>query len=342
MIKVGIIGLGFMAATHLRAYQQISGVNIAALCNPSGRNLDGDFSKVSGNIDTGTPVKLDMGRIKTYRDVGDLLENPEVHLVDICTPTVSHGLLATRALRAGKHVLCEKPLARTVQAAREIVAAAEAAPGFFMPAMCLRFWPEWAWLKGTIASQRFGRVLAARFRRVAEPPGWGRQTFMNGKESGGALFDLHIHDTDFVHYCFGRPRSVFSTGYSKVSGAVDHVVTQYEIAEGVTVHAEGGWAMTKGFGFHMAYTVNFEKATADYDLARGEEALKVYEEGKEPLVVRCEGPDGYVRELKYLVDSIASNRAPVIVTARDALVSVQICEAEEQSVRSGQPISLGD
>ena len=209
-----------------------------------------------------------------------------------------------------------------------------------MPAMCLRFWPEWAWLKQAVTDGRYGKVLAARFRRVAEPPGWGKNTFFNGAESGGGLFDVHIHDTDFVQFCFGRPRSVFATGYVKFSGAIDHVVTQYEVASGAIVHAEGTWAMSPGFGFNMSYTVNFERATADYDIARGKESLRVAEEGQGSKVVTCEGVDGYVGELKYFVECARAGKAPTVVNAQDGLASVEICEAEERSVNERCIVAL--
>ena len=340
MINIGIVGLGFMAAAHLRAYRQVDGVRIAALCNPSGRHLDGDFTKVAGNVGATDAVKLDMTGIRATKNVADLLADPEVHVIDICAPTKAHAELAVAALRAGKHVLCEKPLARTSGAAREIVSAASGARGFFMPAMCIRFWPERTWLRQAIAEKRFGRVLAARFRRVAEPPGWGKNTFFNGADSGGGLFDLHIHDTDFVQFCFGRPQSVNSTGYVKFSGAIDHVVTQYEVASGAMVHAEGGWAMTPGFGFNMSYTVNFERATADYDSSRGQEALRLCEAGQPARVITCEGGDGYVGELRHFVECIRAGKPSTVVTAEDGLSSVEICEAEERSIRERQSVRL--
>ena len=226
MINVAIVGLGFMAATHIKAYRQLPGVRIAGLCNPSGRHLDGDFSNVSGNVGDNQPVKLDMTHVKATRDLAELLNDPEIHLIDICAPTSAHRDLSIAALQAGKHVLCEKPLARSIGSAREIIEAAGKARGIFMPAMCLRFWPEWAWIRNAIVSNCYGKTLSARFRRVAEPPGWGHKNFLNGNASGGALFDLHVHDTDFILYCFGPPQSVLSSGYSKISGAIDHVVTQ--------------------------------------------------------------------------------------------------------------------
>lgn len=339
-INVGLVGLGFMAATHIRAYRQVQNARVAALCNPSGRHLDGDFTNVAGNVGATDPVKLDMAGVKATKDFADLLNDPDIHAIDICAPTKAHKELAIAALRAGKHVLCEKPLARSSTVAREIVTEAAKSRGIFMPAMCLRFWPEWSWLQEAIASNRYGRVLAARFRRVAEPPGWGKNTFFNGADSGGGLFDLHIHDTDFVQFCFGRPKSVFSGGYVKFSGAIDHVVTQYEVTSGAIVHAEGSWAMTPGFGFNMSYTVNFERATADYDIARGKEALRLSEEGQGARVIPFDAPDGYVGELKHFVECVRNGNAPTVVTAKDGLTSVEICEAEERSVNQRQIISL--
>ena len=339
MINVGIVGLGFMGVTHIKAYRKIEGARVAAICDAYRLPPDGDLSSF-GNVGDPDPVKLDMKQVQAFKDLKDLLALPEIDLIDLCVPTPAHPPLAIAALKAGKHVVCEKPLARTSALARDIVAAAAQAKGFFMPAMCLRFWPEWAWLKRAIDAGNYGKALDARFRRVGEPPGWGQENFFNGAKSGGALLDLHIHDTDIVQFCFGRPRSVCSAGYSKYSGAIDHVVTQYRVASGAVVHAEGSWGMSSGFGFNMSYTVNFERATADYDLSRGVDALKLFEPGKPAQTVKCEGGDGYVGELTHMIESIRTGKPPTIVTAQDGLSAVEICEAEERSVKTGEIVSL--
>ena len=340
MLQIAITGLGFMAVAHLRALRHIPNARVVAICNPSGRNLDGDLSQVSGNIGSTEPVRLDMSEVKAYRDFNEMLADKRVDVVDICTPTTSHPELAIAALKAGKHVLCEKPLARTSALGREMLAISKQSRGFLMPAMCLRFWPEWAWLHAAIKEGRFGSVLDARFRRVAQAPGWGQKNYFDGQQSGGALFDLHIHDTDFVQFCFGRPQSVFSAGHTKISGAIDHVVTLYQVESGATISAEGSWGMTDGFGFNMAFTVNFENATADYDIARGPECLRLIEKGKEPRFVKCEGVDGYVGELKHFLECIELGHPPSIVTGEEGLGAVEICEAEEASIRSGQSVKL--
>ena len=340
IVNVGIVGCGFMGVTHAKAYRKISGARIAAICDAVRLPPDGVLA-AAGNVGDADAVRLDMNVVKAYSKLDDLLANPEIDLVDLCIPTHLHPQLAIAALKAGKHVLCEKPMARTSAHCREIVQAAKSAKGFFMPAMCMRFWPEWAWLKKVIAENTYGKVLGARFRRVAEPPGWSQGTFLDGAKSGGALLDLHIHDVDFVQYCFGRPKSLFSSGYTKVSGVIDHVVTQFEVESGAAVYAEGTWAMSPGFGFSMTYTVNFERATADFDIARGADALKLYEPGKPAQSVKCEGIDGYVGELTHLVEAIQTGKAPTVVTAEDGLSSVEICEAEEQSIKLKQPVTLG-
>jgi predicted dehydrogenase len=340
MVNVGIVGCGFMGLTHIKAYRKLQGVRIGAICDAVALPVDGDFSNVAGNIGDADPVKLDMTQVKGFKSFDELLAQPDIELIDLCVPTTAHPALAIAALKAGKHVVCEKPLARTSAQARTIAEAAAAAKGYFMPAMCLRFWPEWARLKSAIASNQYGRILSARFRRVSEPPKWGRESYFNGAKSGGAILDLHIHDTDFVQFCFGRPSSVVSSGFSHYSGAIDHVVTLYKVAGGACVSAEGSWVMTEGFGFNMAYTAVFQNATLDYDLSRGADALKLIEHGKPVQVLHCEGGDGYVGELQHMVDSINKGQPPSIVTAQDGVSSVEICEAEEKSILTGQPVAL--
>ena len=339
-INIGVIGLGFMGMVHLRSYQKIPGARIAAIADSFKKPVDGILPGVGGNITDGDAIPIDP-QTRVYESWQDLIADPGVDLVDICLPTGAHIEVSVAALRAGKHVVCEKPMARTSDQCREIVEAAEASQGHFMPAMCIRFWPGWDWLKQTIDSQQYGKLLAARFRRVSSAPGWSRGSYFKGGESGGALFDLHIHDTDFIQYCLGRPRSVSSTGITRFSGAIDHIVTDYEVDCGAVVTAEGSWIMTDGYPFTMVYTANFERATAEFDISRGTEALRVHEEGAaEPKTIDIGEDDGYVAELRHLVESLQNGRAPTIVTAADGLSAVEICEAEETSANTRTRVTL--
>jgi predicted dehydrogenase len=335
MVRIGIVGLGMMGRTHYEAYQEIDGAQVVAVADLDPARAAGDLKGTGGNVLAGGLTQLPMDRIAGSTDARQLIAMSDVDVVDVCVPTTGHMDIAINALRAGKHVVCEKPLARTSHDAAKIAAAAHDAKGIFMPAMCMRFWPQWTWLKAAVDEQRYGRLLSANFRRVAQMPGgWYR----DGRISGGAALDLHIHDTDFIQFILGMPRAVNSTGYTKTSGETDHIITQFYYDDPPMVSAEGGWALADSFGFSMRYTVNFENATADYDLGR-EKPLMLYQNGKgEP--VECAPGFGYVGELRYFIDCVKRGEKPSVVTADDAVRSIRIVEAEVRSARSGTLVSL--
>jgi predicted dehydrogenase len=336
MIRVGIIGLGMMGRTHYEAYQELSDLaQVVAVSDVDAKRAAGDLAGTGGNVLAGGLTQLPMERIKGSTDYNDLLANPDVDLVDICLPTTQHLEVVLAALKSGKHVLCEKPLARTSGEGEKIAQAAKQSKGFFMPAMCMRFWPQWAWLKKAVDEKRYGKVLSATFRRVASmPPGWYR----DGKISGGAALDLHIHDSDFIQHLFGMPKAVSSRGYSKTSGEIDHLTTHFIYDDIAHVVAEGGWTYAAGYGFSMRYTVNFESATADYDLAR-ETPLLLTQDGKSEPIDAGAGY-GYAAELKYFLICIKNKQRPTTVTADDGVRSLKIVEAEVQSIRTGEAIPL--
>jgi predicted dehydrogenase len=340
MINIAVVGLGFMGITHLKTYRKLPTANIVALCDAARLPVNGVLAASGGNIGSDDSLSFDMTRVRATHDFNELLGDATIDLIDICAPTLAHPQLAIAALKAGKHVICEKPLARTAAAARQIADAAANAKGFFMPAMCIRFWPEYVWLKQAIAQQTYGRVLAARFRRVSEPPAWGREHFFDGAKSGGAILDLHIHDADFVQYCFGRPQAVYAQGFTRFSGAIDHVVAQYQVACGAAVSAEGGWAMNDGHGFEMAFTVIFENATADFNSKHPDDGLRLFENGQKPSSIAVEPGDGYLGELSYMLECIASGQAPATVTAHDGASAVEICEAENESIKTGRMVAM--
>ena len=332
-MRIGIIGLGMMGRTHYEAYQDIPGAHVVAVADQDPRRAAGDLAGTAGNVLKEGLTKLAMDKIRGTTSASELIAMKDVDVVDVCLPTTQHVDVAIEAIRAGKHVLCEKPLARTSADAERIAAAARDGKGFFMPAMCMRFWPQWVWLKKAVAEKRFGKVLGASFRRVASmPAGWYR----DGKISGGAALDLHIHDSDFIQHLFGMPRAVSSRGYSKTSGEIDHITTQFVYDEVPLVAAEGGWCLADGYGFTMQYTVNFETATADFDLSR-EKPLKLTTSGKtEPVDA---GPGfGYAAELRYFLDCVTRGERPSVVTADDGVRSIRIVEAEVKSARAGGEI----
>lgn len=336
MTNVGIIGLGMMGSTHLDVYAKHAGVKIVAIADINPARLSGQ-EKAVANVEGQAQGGIDLSGVKRFPEGKELIADPDVQLVDICLPTPLHMEYAIAALEAGKHVLVEKPIARTHDQAIALANAAARSGNISMCAMCMRFWPGWAWLKKAIDNKTYGKVVAAHFRRVTSHP--GGDFYLNGDDCGGAVLDLHIHDTDFVQYCFGTPKAVFSRGYEKITDKIDHVFTHYIYDDGPTVTAEGGWAMTPGFGFQMQYTVNFENATVEFSFD-GKDQVRLIEAGKEPQMIDVGAGLGYEHEIAYLLEHINNNQAPSTVTMKQAAESVRIVEAEVQSIATGQIVNL--
>lgn len=335
-IKVGVVGLGMMGWTHLDVYAKLDGVEVVAVADRDPDRLSGKV-RPGGNIEGQAQGGFDIAKAKGYTDAADLIADPDIDVVDVCLPTPAHVPFGLMALDKGKHLLMEKPLARTSEDAQKLVDAAAKSDKLAMPAMCMRFWPGWTWLKDAVENETYGKVLAANFRRVASHPKGA--FYQSGEASGGAALDLHIHDTDFIQHLFGMPKAVTSVGYSKPTDAVDHIVTRYHYDGVPMVVAEGGWAMTEGFGFSMRYTVNFEKATATFGEA-GDTPLRLIEDGKEPEFIKLDEAMGYEHEIAYFMDCVKNGTAPQRVTMADAANAVKIVEHEVQSVRNGGTIAL--
>jgi predicted dehydrogenase len=328
-LGVGVVGLGVMGRTHLQAWQDAAreglGCRVVAACDRKGPGAAGASGDPAGNLEAQAGAALFIGKnVQLVDDVQALLWNAEVELVSICTPTDTHVELARRALEAGKHVLVEKPVALDAAEIEALARAARRAERLCMPAFCMRFWPGWDWLKERVAGATFGPVRSAVFQRLASPPHWSQHFYRDAARSGGALSDLHVHDVDFVRWCFGEPDGVQSRG------SLDHVTTLYRFERGPRhVVAEGGWDHASGWPFQMRFTVAFDQATADYALGR-EHALVLYRGGRsEPVpLARHTGYDGEVRHFLECVRVGAAPRA----TLADAAAVARLLERERAAL----------
>jgi predicted dehydrogenase len=337
MVNVGVIGLGVMGTTHLDVYSKHPGVKVVAVSDKDPAKLAGKKASV-GNIEGQAKGGFDFSTVTKYDEGMALIHDPNVQVVDICLVTPLHVEYGIAALEAGKHLLIEKPLARNFKEASKLLAVASKSRKYAMPAQCMRFWPGWTDLKKAVEEKTYGKVLSASFTRVGSHP--GGPFYSNGKLCGGGALDLHVHDTDFIQFLFGMPKAVVSRGYARESGAIDHIVTQYVYDKIPLVTAEGGWSMSKGFGFKMRYTVNFERGTLVFDLANADK-LTLFQSGKDPVAVKIEAGAGYDHEIAYFINCVETKTKPKTVTLKDAANSVKIVEAEVQSVaKGGKPVAV--
>src|SRR5579884_1562038 len=171
MVRVGIVGIGFMGMIHYLAAAKLRGARVTAICTRDPKKLAGDWRGIRGNFGP-AGTQMDLGKIKRYAKFDDLCADPDIDLIDICTPTHLHPDMARTALRAGKHVLVEKAIALTGKDADAMLQASAKAGKLLMVAHVLPFIPEFAFAAETARSGVYGRLLAGHFKRIIAQPDW--------------------------------------------------------------------------------------------------------------------------------------------------------------------------
>lgn len=284
---------------------------------------------------------MDLSRRKTYAEFEEMLADPEIDLIDICSPTHLHAPMARAALQAGKHVLVEKAIALEPREADAMLKAAGKAGKLLMVAHVLPFFPEFAFAADVVRAGTYGRVLGGHFKRVISRPDWSAE-IGDAAKTGGPAVDLHIHDTHFIGLLCGIPGKVFATGV-EADGAVQYLTTQYLYGPGgPAITCSSGALCQKGREFVHGYEIYLERATL------------VYESGTAPLTVltadgKARSPKlkgggdplaAFTAELQTAVEGVRTGKEPDLLSgklARDALV---LCIKECQSVRTGKAIAV--
>jgi predicted dehydrogenase len=341
MIRIGIVGIGFMGMIHFLAARKLKDARVEGICSRDEKKLAGDWRSIQGNFGPRGEV-MDLSGIKKYCQIDDLLADPNIDLIDVCNPTNLHSETVIKALQAGKHALVEKAIALEPKDADAMLAAAKKANRLLMVAHVLPFFPEFAYAAQAIRGGQYGKLLGGHFKRVISKPDWSAE-IGDASKTGGPAIDLHIHDTHFIGLIAGVPNHVFATGVVS-NGAVDYLTTAYLYgAGGPAVTCSSGAVAMKGRPFVHGYELYLEKATL------------IYESGTCPLTVlkadgtseqpKLSGGDdattAFTLEIQAAVDGIKANREPDLLSgklARDALV---LCYRECESVKSGKVVAMG-
>jgi predicted dehydrogenase len=339
MIRIGVAGIGFMGMIHYLAAKRLGGVAVTAIHTRDPKKLAGDWRAVRGNF--GPPgAVMDLESIHRHARFEDLLADTHVDLVDICTPTGQHEEMTIAALKAGKHVLVEKPIALETAAADRMVAAANGAGKLLMVGQVLPFFPEFAYLADAVKTGLFGQLLGGQFKRVISRPDWSA-AIGDTTQTGGPAIDLHIHDTHFIRLICGMPRQVVATG--RVEGdAVTHLNALYLFGPGgPTVACASGALAQKGREFVHGFEVYFEQATLVFDSA-AQPLTRLSADGSSERPTLGDGDPitAFAAELKAAVGGVAAGKAPDLLSgqlARDALV---LCHRECESVKSCGPVAV--
>lgn len=340
MIRIGLVGVGFMGWIHFLAYKHLKGAKLAAVCSRDKAKLAGDWRNIRGNF--GPPGEMvDLSAVKKYERLEDLVADPDIDLIDVCNPTHLHPDYAVAALKAGKHVLVEKAIALTPEQADAMVAAAKASGKLLMVAHVLPFFPEFKYAAEVIKDGRYGKLLAGHFKRVISRPDWSAE-IGDAAKTGGPAVDLHVHDTHFIGLVCGVPKGVFSTGVVE-NGVVQHLTTNYDYgAGGPSVTCTSGALALSGRPFVHGYELYLERATVVYE--SGTCPLTLITKGNSEPVSLPGGGDpvtAFTEEVQAAVTGAASGKMPELLSgqlARDALV---MCYKECESVVSRKPVAMG-
>ena len=199
ILKVGLVGVGGISRTHMPGWAASEEAEVVAGSDISGEALEqwGALHKIN--------------RLTT--NAGELFSDPDIDIIDLCVPNMYHAPLAIAALEAGKHVICEKPLAPTPQDIKQMIAARDKAGKQLMTAQHFRFAGVSQAMKAEIDTGTLGGVYHARgwmLRRNGLVP---TATFIEKKHSGGGpCIDIGVHILDLTLWFMGNPRPVAVSG----------------------------------------------------------------------------------------------------------------------------------
>lgn len=274
-LRLAVVGRGCMGRTHVDAIARVPEIELAGVIR--------------------------------HGELAEALKNPEIDAVDLCVPTDVHASLAMQALRAGKHVLVEKPMALDAASCDRMIAEAERRDRMLMVAHMLRFSPAYMALECPVKEEA---VQSAAFHRRCGPPGWAAW-FRDASRSGGGAFDLLIHDADMALRLFGHPHAISATGAGDVLNA------RLFYSNGLCVEISGGW-LHDGVPFSMDYTVVTDRATYDYDSRLGAPRRYPSDGFEVPAA------DVYAAEIAYFAGCVLEGRKPERCAPRESAEAVRL------------------
>ncbi|WP_019586107.1 Gfo/Idh/MocA family protein [Deinococcus apachensis] len=319
---VGLIGAGLMGRTHARGWGTLPGV-LTCVYAPDERTQQ--FAAEFG--------------LHPCAEVDELLER--VDIVDLCTPTPTHGDLTVRAARVGCHVICEKPLALSLTEADEMSAACQSSGVRLFVAHVLRFFPQYRAAWERVQAGDIGEPRVLRLSRVGTPPTTG-SWLLDESQSGGVPLDLMIHDLDYARWVAGEVGTV----YAVESRQEERVMVQATLSHrgGAISLVEGGWAAPAGVfrtALDLAGTLGVIEWSSD-----APSPLRSH--GPLPPPLPQEGAslpalagDPYAAELEHAYRAIEEGR-PFLVEPEDARTALALSLAVRRSLGAGQPVPVED
>jgi UDP-N-acetylglucosamine 3-dehydrogenase len=328
VINVLVIGAGTMGTVHSNAYMAMENVNLVGIVDIRKEKAD---AVAGGKVPTFTSFEEAISEVKDF------------DVVDVCLPTYLHKGYVLKGAGLGKHVVCEKPLARSLEDARDLIHTCKTQNVKLFVGHVLRFFPEYVQAKSVIDSGKIGKPGVVRtFRGGVFPTAWN-DWYADFKNSGGLVLDMIIHDIDFLRWCFGEVERVYAKSLlGRGFARKDYDLLTIRFKNGVIAHVEGSWAHE---GFSMTFEIAGDKGIIDYNSSKETPLFLRAQSTKEATsggVAVPESPmrnNPYFYELEHFMHCIETDETPR-VTPEDAYKAVEISLAALKSIETGQPVLL--
>ncbi|MCL2708196.1 MAG: Gfo/Idh/MocA family oxidoreductase [Defluviitaleaceae bacterium] len=328
MLKGALIGVGMLGRGHLK--------NLLRLEKDRGDFVIVAISDVEeSRMDLPEDPDKSTINYRKYTDADALLKNEAPDFIISAVPSYLHAEIAIKAVKAGAHVLSEKPIALSIADCEKMAEAAKLNGKILQIGQCLRFWPEYVKLREYISTEAYGRTVRAEFNRLCQFPVHSWKRWMNDfDKSGGAALDLHVHDADFIQYAFGPPASVSSQA-THAKMRFESLLTRYEYP-GMIINSTADWGFAGKYPFSMSFTVRFENATVEMNAG----GFKVYPDGAEPFAPELDKADPYMREADEFIGRVIDRGRFETVPVESVLRTMRLVFAEMESAEKGGPVAV--
>ena len=313
-VNVGVIGVGAMGYNHARVYYRLENANLIAVSDVSERTLN----KVAKKYDA-----------KGFTDYEDLLKDSEIEVVSVCVPTTFHHDVVMEAIKHGKHVLVEKPIAFTLKEAEDMIAAAKEAGVILATGHVERFNPAVQKAKELIDNDVIGDIVSASAKRVGPFPPRIKDV--------GVTIDLAIHDLDVMNYLFDEDViQVYGTMNSILEKCEfeDHAEIMINFKNESTGILEVNW-LTPYKRRQIEITGTDGIISVDYI----EQSIDVYGKFAQDIDIKHEEP--LKEELRSFLNAVVNGTEPEI-TGEDGLKALKMVIAATKSSREHKPISFDE
>ena len=324
MLKVGLIGCGGM------------GMNLARHCHLL------DESKISAVFDIDPAASSRAAQefgAKEYGSYRRLLDG-DVDAVIVATPNDSHAKITIDAAQRGKHVFCEKPMALKLADCRAMIRAADEAGVKLMVGQVLRLFPVFWQTKQIVASGKLGEPFAMSVTRLGGPDALAKGWRATKKQSGGYLYEINVHEIDFMRHVMGEAKSV----YASVGHFTDSPV-EFEDVAFVQIRYAGGGIGT----LHCGGSSSIGKCEMMVQCKKGTLVnggfggpVRYARFGEEPVTIEAsqiQKEDPYREEVRSWVEAVTKD-APMLFDGRDGAAAIEIVDAAYRSARTGRAVSL--